>query len=445
MIEISPEIFTAIMLGTVMLLILTGIPVAIVIGGSTLIFGYVVFGSAVVELLYSRAMAVLVNYILLAVPCFVFMGTMLERSGIAEKMYDATYQWFGRMRGGLAVTTIIIGTLMAASIGIIAASIAMLSLVAIPPMMKRGYSKSLAAGTVCAGGSLGILIPPSILLVIYGPMAQLSVGKLFFGAFTPGLLLASLYCIYILLHSFVKREVAPAMSSEELAGISFSNKTFKLIVTLFPTAVLIMSVLGVIFFGIAPPTEAAAVGAVVATLLTIFYRKFSLQILKEVCLATLKTYGLVYLLVTLAYTFIAVFIGGGGDEVMKEFVLSAPGGRWGAFAMIMLVIFILGFFIDWLAIMFILVPIITPIAADLGFDPIWFALMVCINLQMSLMTPPFAYSIFFAKGSIPPEYNVSMGDIIKGVIPFVFCILIALFLCLIFPERITWLPNLMLR
>ncbi|MHC4725278.1 MAG: TRAP transporter large permease [Planctomycetota bacterium] len=445
MIEISPEIFTAIMLGTVMLLILTGIPVAIVIGGSTLIFGYVVFGSAVVELLYSRAMAVLVNYILLAVPCFVFMGTMLERSGIAEKMYDATYQWFGRMRGGLAVTTIIIGTLMAASIGIIAASIAMLSLVAIPPMMKRGYSKSLAAGTVCAGGSLGILIPPSILLVIYGPMAQLSVGKLFFGAFTPGLLLASLYCIYILLHSFVKREVAPAMSSEELAGISFSNKTFKLIVTLFPTAVLIMSVLGVIFFGIAPPTEAAAVGAVVATLLTIFYRKFSLQILKEVCLATLKTYGLVYLLVTLAYTFIAVFIGGGGDEVMKEFVLSAPGGRWGAFAMIMLVIFILGFFIDWLAIMFILVPIITPIAADLGFDPIWFALMVCINLQMSLMTPPFAYSIFFAKGSIPPEYNVSMGDIIKGVIPFVFCILIALFLCLIFPEIITWLPNLMLR
>ena len=444
MIEVSPEIFTAVMLGTVMFLILTGIPVAIVIGGSTLIFGYLVFGSAVVEVLYSRAMAVLVNYILLAVPCFVFMGTMLERSGIAEKMYDATYQWFGRMRGGLAVTTIIIGTLMAASIGIIAASIAMLSLVAIPSMMKRGYSKSLAAGTVCAGGSLGILIPPSILLVIYGPMAQLSVGKLFFGAFTPGLLLSSLYCLYILLHSFFKRNVAPAMSSEELEGISFSTKSFKLIVTLFPTAVLIMSVLGVIFLGIAPPTEAAAVGAVVATLLTICYRKFSWQILKEVCLATLKTYGLVYLLVTLAYTFIAVFIGGGGDEVMKEFVLSAPGGRWGAFAIIMIVIFILGFFIDWLAIMFILVPIITPIAADLGFDPIWFALMVCINLQMSLMTPPFAYSIFFAKGSIPPEYNVSMGDIIKGVIPFVFCILIALFLCLIFPEIITWLPNLML-
>lgn len=445
MIEISPEIFTAIMLGTVMLLILTGIPVAIVIGSSTLIFGYLVFGSAVVELLYSRAMAILVNYILLAVPCFVFMGTMLERSGIAEKMYDATYQWFGRMRGGLAVTTIIIGTLMAASIGIIAASIAMLSLVAIPSMMKRGYSKSLAAGTVCAGGSLGILIPPSILLVIYGPMAQLSVGKLFFGAFTPGLLLSGLYCLYILLHSFVKRDIAPAMSSEELEGISFSKKTFKLIVTLFPTAILIMSVLGVIFFGIAPPTEAAAVGAVVATLLTIVYRKFSWQVLKEVCLATLKTYGLVYLLVTLAYTFIAVFIGGGGDEVVKEFVLSAPGGRWGAFAVIMIVIFILGFFIDWLAIMFILVPIITPIAADLGFDPIWFALMVCINLQMSLMTPPFAYSIFFAKGSIPPEYNVSMGEIIKGVIPFVLCILVALFLCLVFPEIITWLPDLMLR
>ena len=444
MIELSPEIFTAILLFSVMFLILAGIPVAIVIGGSTLIFGYLVFGNAVVEVLYSRVMAVLVNYILLAVPCFVFMGTMLERSGIAERMYDATYQWFGRVRGGLAITSIIIGTLMAASIGIIAASIAMLSVVAIPSMMKRGYSKSLASGTVCAGGSLGILIPPSILLVIYGPMAQLSVGKLFFGAFTPGLLLSGLYCLYILLHSYIKPDIAPAMPLAELEGVSFSKKTFNLIVTLFPTAVLIMSVLGVIFLGIAPPTEAAAVGAVVATLLTVFYGKFSWQILKEVCLATLKTYGLVYLLVTLAYTFIAVFIGGGGDEVMRDLILSAPGGRWGAFTSIMIVIFLLGFFIDWLAIMFILVPIITPIAADLGFDPIWFALMVCINLQMSLMTPPFAYSIFFTRGSIPPEYNVSMGEIIKGVIPFVVCILIALILCLIFPQIITWLPDLML-
>ncbi len=444
MIEFSPEMFTAIMLGTIMLLILTGTPVAIAIGGCTLILGYQVFGSAVVEVLYSRVMAVLTNYILLAVPCFVFMGTMLERSGIAEKMYDATYQWFGRMRGGLAITSIIIGTLMAASIGIIAASIAMLSVVAIPSMMKRGYSKSLAAGTVCAGGSLGILIPPSILLVIYGPMAQLSVGKLFFGAMIPGLLLSILYCLYILIHSFFNPDIAPAMSSEELDETSFSEKTYKLIVTLFPTALLIMSVLGVIFLGIAPPTEAAAVGAVVATLLTVFYGKFSWQILKEVCLATLKTYGLVYLLVTLAYTFIAVFIGGGGDEVMKELILSAPGGRWGAFSAIMIVVFILGFFIDWLAIMFILVPIITPIAADLGFHPIWFALMVCINLQMSLMTPPFAYSIFFTKGSIPPEYDISMGDIIKGVIPFVLCIVLALLLCLIFPQIITWLPDLML-
>lgn len=441
----GPEALTAVMLGGLLLLIVCGAPIAFAIGAIGLATGYVVYDNSIVALLYNRAMGLMVNYILLAVPLFVFMGTILEYSGIAEKMYDALYLWLGGLRGGLALTTILLGTIMAATVGIIAASVTMLALVGLPAMLKRGYSKSLATGTICAGGCLGILIPPSIMLVVYGPMAQISVGRLFFAAFVPGFLLSGLYIVYILVYSYLNPQAAPPVPKAELAGISFARKTKEVVIALVPVGVLVLAVLGVIFLGIAPPTEAAAVGAFAATLLTIAYRKFNWKVLKEVSMLTMKTSGFIFAIAAMAFVFVGVFVGGGGGKVMEAFILGAPGGQWGAFFIVMFIVFILGFFIDWLAIVFILVPIITPIAARLGFDEIWFAMMVIINFQTSFMTPPFAMAIFILKGLAKPETGITMTDIIRGVIPFVILVLVGLALCIAFPELITWLPNKMIK
>lgn len=445
MIDLSPEILTAIMLGGIVLGVLTGFPVGYVIGAVGLGVGYLVFGDIIGEVLYVRAIDLMINYILLAVPLFIFMGTMLEHSGIAEKMFEALYVWFGGIRGGLAVTTVIIGTIVAATVGIIAASVTMLTLVALPTMVKRGYSKSLASGSVCAGGCLGILIPPSVMLVLYGPMANISVGKLFFGAFIPGFLLSGLYITYILIHSYLQPKIAPAIPPEQMPDISFGRKTVNLLAAIAPTGVLIMSVLGVIFMGVAPPSEAAGMGAFVATLLTIAYGRFSFKVLKDVSLSTFRSSGFIFLLLAAAVAFVAVFIRGGGGEVVEELIIGVPGGRWGSFAVVMVIIFILGFIIDPLAIIFIMVPIITPIAATLEFNPLWFALMVCVNFQMAFMTPPFAMAIFVCRGSVAPELGVTMNDIIRGVIPFVFLIMLGLGLLIIFPELILWLPGQMIK
>jgi len=443
--NLSPEILTAIMLGGILLLILTGFPVGFVIGGIGLGVGYLIFGHAISSLLYERALALMINYILLAVPLFIFMGTMLEYSGIAEKLFDALYVWFGSIRGGLAVTTILLGTIVAATVGIIAASVTMLSLVALPTMIKRGYSKSLAAGVVCAGGCLGILIPPSVILVLYGPMAGLSVGKLFMGAFIPGFLLSGLYCVYALIYSYFHPRMAPAIPPELIPKIPFWKKTLNLFVAVAPTGVLILAVLGVIFMGIAPPSEAAAVGAFAATLLTAAYRRFSFKVLKDVSLSTLRSSGFIFLILAAAVAFVGVFVRGGGGDVVNELIMGVPGGRWGAFAVIQFIIFILGFFIDVLAIVFIMVPIITPIAAALGFDPLWFALMVNVNFQMAFMTPPFAMAIFVVRGVAARELGLTMMDIIRGVIPFVLLIMVGLALLVIFPDLILWLPSKMIR
>jgi len=443
--NLSPEMLTVIMLGGILLLVMTGFPVGFVIGGIGLGVGYLVFGNAIGTLLYERALALMINYILLAVPLFIFMGTMLEYSGIAEKVFDALYVWFGRVRGGLAVTTMVLGTLVAATVGIVAASVTMLSLAALPTMIKRGYNKSLASGTVCAGGTLGILIPPSVILVLYGPMASISVGKLFMGAFIPGFLLSALYIVYILIYSYFRPKAAPAIPTELIPKIPLWKKTLNLCLAIAPISILILAVLGVIFMGIAPPSEAAAVGAFVATLLVIAYRRFNFKVLKEVSLSTLRSSGFIFLILAAAVAFVGVFVRGGGSDVASELIMSVPGGRWGAFAVMQFIIFILGFFIDVLAIVFIMVPIITPIAAALGFDPLWFAMMVNVNFQMAFMTPPFAMAIFVVRGTTSPELGLTMGDIIRGVIPFVLLIMVGLGLCILFPEIILWLPSKMIR
>ncbi len=444
MIDLSPEIITIMMLGGVLVGVLIGYPLAIPVGALGLIFGFLLFGTPVFDLLYARLFKLINSYALLAVPLFVFMGVMLERSGIAERMYAALYLWLSGIRGGLAIITVLMGTVLAACVGIIGASVSMLALLALPSMVKRGYSKSLASGAVCAGGTLGILIPPSIMLVIYGPMANISVGKLFMAAFIPGFILSALYCIYIALRCFFQPSIAPAVPVEERA-VPFMKKTTMLVTSLVPPGVLILAVLGSIFFGIAPPTEAAAVGAFAATILTVAYRRFSFKVLKATATQTLLVTSMILLIGGLSFVFVGVFIPAGGAKVVNEVIMGAPGGCWGAFAVVMFIIFLLGFFIDWIGIIFIMVPILAPIAPALGFDPLWFAMMIIINLQMAFMTPPMAAAIFYLRGSAPAELGVTMGDIIRGVFPFVGLIMIGLGLCVAFPQLILWLPAQMIR
>jgi len=444
MIEISPEIITVLMLGGILVGVLLGYPLAIAIGGIGIMAGLIFFGPSItLELFYGRFFSLLMNYVLLAVPLFIFMGTMLEHSGVAEGMYGALHVWLGGIRGGLAVTTVLIGTVVAACVGIIGASVTMLALIALPAMITRGYDKSLAAGAVCGGGSLGILIPPSIMLVVYGPMAALSVGKLFFGAFIPGFVLSALYCTYIMLRCLFQPQIAPPVALEE-RQVPFLVKSRNLAVAMVPPVVLILAVLGSIFFGIASPTEAAGVGCVASTALAAGYRKLDTGVLKRTAMTTVRVSGMVLLIGALAFSFVGIFMRAGCDNVVKEFILSAPGGKWGAFSIIMFICFILGFFIDWLGIIFIMVPIITPIGAALGFDPLWFAMMICVNLQMSFMTPPFAYALFYVRGAADPALGITTADIIRGIVPYVFLIMVGLLLCIVFPQIIMWLPGKML-
>jgi tripartite ATP-independent transporter DctM subunit len=444
MIEMSQELIAIIMLGGILAGVLTGYPLALAIGGIAFWMGINLFGPAITfEVFYSRSFDMLNNYVLLAVPGFVLMGAVLEHSGAAEGVFEELYVWFAGLRGGLALATILLGTIVAATVGVIAASVTLLTLTALPSMIKRGYDKTLAAGAVCAGGSLGILIPPSIMLVIYGPMANLSVGKMLLGAVIPGLFLSASYCTYILVRCFLKPEIAPPVPPGEIK-IPFLIKTGRLAVAIGPLAALILAVLGSIFFGIASPTEAAGTGALATVILAAAHRRLNLHLLKQAASTTVKVSGMVLLIGMLASSFTGIFMRAGCDEVVAKFILGAAGGKWGAFTIIMLICFALGFFIDWLGILFIMVPIITPIAETLGFDALWFAMMICINLQMSFMTPPFAYAIFYLRGAADPALGVTTRDIIQGVIPYVFLIMVALFVFILWPEIILWLPAKML-
>ena len=444
MIDLSPFTIIVIMFGGVAIGIVLGVPVALVMGIVAFGVGYAVFGNNLGTLLYTRLWDLLSNYILLAVPLFIFMGNMLEGSGIAGKLYDAMYEFLGGIPGGLAVVTILIGTVLAACVGIIAASITMLTLVALDPMMKRGYDKGLATGAIMAGGCLGILIPPSIMLVMYGPMAQISVGKLFFGAFGPGLLLSILYMVYIIIATRINPSFAPA-TPVDAERLPFNKKVNLLLSALLPPLILVFAVLGVIFFGIAPPTEAAGVGAFAAIILVIAYRKFNLKMLRKVVFDTFATCGMIFILSSMCFFFVGVFLGSGCGDFIAKVMSTVPGGRWGSFALIMLIIFALGFIIDWLGIVFIMVPILSRIVPSLGFDQTWFAIMVCVNLQTSFLTPPFAWAIFNLKAILPPQAGVTMNDLVRGVVPFVALILVALGLCIAFPDIILWLPTKMIR
>lgn len=432
------------MLGGVFVLVLTGFPIAFVIGSVSFIVGVLIFGpQTAFHILYSRFYELSLNYPYLAVPLFTFMGVILQHSGITRELYDNLYEALGKLRGGLAVVTVIFGTVLAAVLGVIAASITILTLIALGPMVERGYDKSLASGTIVASGTLGILIPPSIMLVVYGPQAGLSIGQMFMGAVFPGLLLSGLYIVYILVIYHLKPEMGPSVPADEITPFSM-EKLLRLMKSLVPPVLLILAVLGTIFTGIAPPTEAAAVGSLAAIILAIAYRKFSWDLIKKACIETLKVSTFVVMIAALSYAFVGIFMSAGSGDVVANAILSIPGGKWASFFVIMLIVFLLGMFIEWIGIVFIIVPIFSPLWVQLGFDPLWAGLMVCINLQMAFQTPPMAMGIFVLKGTAPKELGVSMGHIIRGVLPFIALIVVTLILLTVFPGIITWLPGKMI-
>ncbi len=423
--------------------IMSGYPIAFTLGALGFIMGYLTIGPAVADLMYNRAFTFLLSYPLLAMPLFVYMGLMLAKSGITDDLYHAIAVSTGPFRGGLAIGTVMFGTVLAACLGVITASTSMLTVLALAPMLKRGYSKSLACGTICAAGCLGIIIPPSIMLVILGPLAEVSVGKLFMGAFGPGLMLSAMYVIYIAVRAYLQPEIAPAIPLAERTA-TVAQKIKMLLKSVVPPVILILSVLGVIFFGIAPPTEAAGSGCVAATILAIVYRKFSFALLKDALLETGRVISFALLIGFFAVGMAAVFIRLGCGGVIGDWILAVPG-KWGSFAAVMVALFILGMLMGWLPILFIMIPVVMPLIPQLGFDKIWFLMMMAINLNMAFMTPPMALAIFVLKGTADPALGIKTGDIIRGVIPFVTIIMIGLVLMIIFPQIIMWLPSQMVR
>ena len=424
------------------ILLMAGFPVTFTLLGTALCFGLIGFGWNFFNLLPLRIWGVITNVTLIAVPLFVFMGVMLERSGLAEELLDTMGLLFGRLRGGLAVSVVIVGALLGASTGIVGATVVTMGLLAVPTMLRRGYQKELATGTVSASGTLGQIIPPSIVLVLIGDIVGVSVGDLFLGAVLPGLVLVGLYILYILIVSYIRPDMAPPIPQEELDAISSRELVVRVGKALVPPLFLMIAVLGSIFAGIASPTEAAAVGAVGATLLTVINGKFKMEILNAVMLTTVRLTCMVFIILCGAAAFGLVFRGLGGDGLVRNFLgsLAHQYSHGAVLAIVMGVIFVIGFFLDFIEITFIHVPVLAPIMIDFGYDPVWFCILIAVNLQTSFMTPPFGFSLFYLKAVTPPE--ISTGHIYRGIIPFVFFQLIGLLIVVFFPRLATWLPDL---
>lgn len=438
-ISISPWLLTVLMLGLLAIGIFSGFPLAFMMAGVGFIFGILFMGDRIYGMAIAAIYKTMESYVLLAVPLFVFMGAMLGQSGVTERLFGTMHLIMGGLRGGLALATMFVATIFAACTGIIGASVVTMGIVALPPMLKRGYDKALACGTVCAGGTLGILIPPSIMIVIYGPLAGISVGRLFAGAFVPGFILSTLYMLYIGIRCWLRPELGPALPEEERRAVPASKKVLALLAQLVPPVLLILGVLGTIFAGIATPTEAAGAGAFIATGLAVAYRKYNWRVLKNTVYETMKVTSFIMLLTIGATIFTAVFQYLGGGKFATAVLAAVPGGKWGPFAVMMFIIFILGMLIEWIGSIFIVVPLFTPVAAELGFDPLWFAIAVCVCYQTGFLSPPNAHAIFYLKGVAPPEVRVE--DIIKGVWPYIGLILIGLAIITIFPELVLWLPS----
>ncbi|MEZ7197529.1 TRAP transporter large permease [Pseudodesulfovibrio karagichevae] len=433
------EALPLIMFGVLTLLLMIGFPVAFTLLGTSLVFGLIGFGWDFFNLLPMRIWGTMTNQTLLAVPLFIFMGVMLERSGLAEDLLETMALLFGRMCGGLAVSVVIVGMLLGASTGIVGATVVTMGLISLPTMLRRGYQTELATGVISASGTLGQIIPPSIVLVLLGDIIGVSVGDLFMGAVIPGMLLVGLYCVYILIYSHFNKACAPTIPDEEWQEILAAGLWKRVAKALVPPLLLMTCVLGSIFAGVASPTEAAAVGASGAVLLSMVNRRFTFERLRETMMTTTVLTSMVFIILVGAGAFGLVFRGLGGDHVIRDYITHLAFGKWTVMLIVMTIIFVIGFFLDFIEITFIHIPVLAPIMHDFGFNPLWFAILFAINLQTSFMTPPFGFSLFFLKGVAPPY--VRTGQIYKGIIPFVLLQLLGLGLVVIFPELATWLPS----
>jgi tripartite ATP-independent transporter DctM subunit len=437
MIEYLPIILFA----TIFLLILFGFPVAFTLGGISVIIGLWVFDVNFFYLLSLRVYGTMQNFVLLAVPLFVFMGMMLERSGISEKLLETMAMLFGRFKGGLAISVILVGAMLAASTGIVGATVVTMGLISLPTMLKRGYSPVLSVGVITASGTLGQIIPPSVVLVLLGSVLNVSVGDLFTAAIVPGVGLILCYLVYTIIFALIFPKDAPAIPKEERDAFRAKGFSMDLVKSfLFPLA-LIMAVLGSIFAGIASPTEAAGVGAFGAIILTLVNGKLNYQILKKVSRETTLITSMVFMILVGATAFSLVFRGLEGDKMFLDMIKTANLSPYAFLFMVMLVVFIAGFFIDFIEIIFIIVPVVAPIFVAMGIDLVWVGILLAINLQTSFLTPPFGFALFYLKGVAPPELKTS--HLYLGVIPFVIIQLIFLITLVIFPGIVSFLPELL--
>jgi tripartite ATP-independent transporter DctM subunit len=435
----EPQTYAILMLVAFFMMLMIGVPVATTLATVGFVFGYLGFGDSLFSLLPARIYGIVAGYQWMAIPLFVFMGVMLEKSRLADDLLDVMGHIAGGLRGGMGVGIILFGVLMGATTGIVGATVITLGLLSLPTLMRRGYDKSLACGMICASGTLGQIIPPSLVLILLSDIMQLSVGTLFAAAVGPGMLLAAVYIIYILVLGMINPALMPPIPLAERDLVSRRQLWVRFFKVVVPPILLVVAVLGSIVGGVAAPTEAASMGAVGSVLITLFSGRFRIAVLKEVALETSKITAVMMVILMLAQVFALSFRGLHGEDLITRMFELLPGGVNSDIWFMMAIIFVLGFFIEWIEISYIAVPLFLPVLLAQGVDPVWLAMLITINLQSSFLTPPFGWALFYLKGVAPPE--VSIKDIYKGVIPFLCMQGVALVLVFFYPQIALWLPK----
>lgn len=434
----SSNMILILMFGGLTLFMLTGLPIAFVLGGLSLIFTVTLWNPGAVIVLVLQIYDTMKSEALLAIPLFILMACILQRSGVIEELYRAMEIWFGRLRGGLAIGTVIICVIMAAMTGVVGAAVTAMGILALPEMLRRGYKPELALGTICASGTLGILIPPSVLTIVYAVTAQVSIGQMLIAGIVPGIILAILYISYIVVVSWLKPEWVPLDTS--LPQASWRQKLAALKSLVFPSLLIVM-ILGSIFFGIATPTESAAVGVAGALIPAILRRRLNVDLLRSAGVDALKATSMILWITLGAKAYVAIFTGLGGADTLLNFIQNLEVNRWVVLAMMMLLLVFLGTVLDELGIILLTVPVFLPIVRMLGFDEIWFGVLYAITIQMGYISPPFGYTLFYIKGTLPPQ--ISMGAVYKGILPFFLLQFVGLLVCALLPDLITFLPRMM--
>lgn len=448
--EVGIGALTFLMFGSLALLLMMGLPMAFVVGGLGVVFIYLVGGQTMVNIIPTRIFPLMTNPDLAAIPLFIFMASMLERAGLIEQMFDVVYKWMGGINGGLAAATILASTILAAMVGVIGAAVVTMGIIALPAMLKRNYDQKIALGSIMAGGTLGILIPPSILAILYAVVAQQSVGQLYLGSLAPGLMLSGMYIAYVLVRTKLNPSMGPALPKEERVNMV---QKLKLLSNLIAPVILVFLVLGLLFGGIATPVEAAGIGSFGAIVVSIMHKRFSLQSLREASITTARASAMVLWIIFGASIFVGFFILQGGQDFITEGILGTGLPAYGILFVMMVMLVFLGMFLDWVGILLLTVPIFVPIVQSLQFDGLfglpgvsgkdeilWFGVLYLVNMQMSFLSPPFGYALFYLRGVCPPE--ISMATIFKSSLVFLAIQALALILCILFPAIITWLPNL---